>query len=97
MQISVWIFSTSLIHLTCLEVLAKNAEKSQRPNVLLMMADDLGYGDLGCFGNKTLHTPNIDKLASEGAILTQSFAAESLCTPSRAAFLTGRYPKRAGM
>ncbi|CAI5772207.1 arylsulfatase D-like isoform X2 [Podarcis lilfordi] len=68
-----------------------------RPNVLLIMADDLGYGDLGCFGNDTLKTPNIDQLAREGVKLTQQIAAASLCTPSRAAFLTGRYPIRSGM
>ncbi|XP_033003353.1 arylsulfatase D-like [Lacerta agilis] len=68
-----------------------------RPNILLIMADDLGYGDLGCFGNDTLRTPNIDQLAREGVKLTQQIAAASLCTPSRASFLTGRYPIRSGM
>uniref|UniRef100_A0A8C5YVQ8 Steryl-sulfatase n=1 Tax=Marmota marmota marmota TaxID=9994 RepID=A0A8C5YVQ8_MARMA len=68
-----------------------------RPNILLMMADDLGIGDLGCYGNKTLRTPNIDRLAEDGVVLTQHIAAASVCTPSRAAFLTGRYPIRSGM
>ncbi|XP_074670995.1 steryl-sulfatase isoform X2 [Strix aluco] len=67
------------------------------PNVILLMADDLGIGDLGCYGNRTLRTPNIDKLAEEGVTLTQHIAASPLCTPSRAAFLTGRYPIRSGM
>ncbi|NXN14511.1 STS sulfatase, partial [Indicator maculatus] len=67
------------------------------PNIILMMADDLGIGDLGCYGNRTLRTPNIDKLAEEGVTLTQHIAASPLCTPSRAAFLTGRYPIRSGM
>ncbi|XP_007431486.1 arylsulfatase H-like isoform X1 [Python bivittatus] len=67
------------------------------PNILLIMADDLGYGDLGCFGNNTIRTPNVDQLAKEGVKLTQHIAAASLCTPSRAAFLTGRYPIRSGM
>ncbi|XP_053167338.1 arylsulfatase D-like isoform X5 [Hemicordylus capensis] len=70
---------------------------ASRPNILLIMADDLGYGDLGCFGNDTIRTPNIDQLAKEGVKLTQHIAAASLCTPSRAAFLTGRYPIRSGM
>ncbi|KAF7475342.1 Hypothetical predicted protein [Marmota monax] len=61
-----------------------------------MMADDLGIGDLGCYGNKTLRTPNIDRLAEDGVVLTQHIAAASVCTPSRAAFLTGRYPIRSG-
>ncbi|XP_070606975.1 arylsulfatase D-like isoform X2 [Erythrolamprus reginae] len=70
---------------------------ASRPNILLIMADDLGYGDLGCFGNNTIRTPNIDQLAKEGVKLTQHIAAASVCTPSRAAFLTGRYPIRSGM
>ncbi|XP_050998350.1 steryl-sulfatase-like [Acomys russatus] len=67
------------------------------PNFLLIMADDLGIGDPGCYGNTTLRTPNIDRLAREGVKLTQHLAASPLCTPSRAAFLTGRYPVRSGM
>lgn len=68
-----------------------------RPNVVLLMADDLGIGDLGCYGNRTLRTPNIDRLAQDGVRLTQHLAASPLCTPSRAAFMTGRYPIRSGM
>ncbi|XP_058147215.1 steryl-sulfatase isoform X1 [Dasypus novemcinctus] len=68
-----------------------------RPNVVVLMADDLGIGDPGCYGNQTLRTPNIDRLAREGAKLTQHLAASPLCTPSRAAFMTGRYPVRSGM
>lgn len=60
------------------------------------MVDDLGIGDLGCYGNNSLRTPNIDQLAKEGVKLTHHIAAASLCTPSRAAFLTGRYPVRSG-
>lgn len=68
-----------------------------RPNFLLLLADDLGIGDLGCYGNSTIRTPNIDRLAEGGVKLTQHLAAEAVCTPSRAAFLTGRYPIRTGM
>ncbi|XP_053435310.1 arylsulfatase L-like isoform X2 [Nycticebus coucang] len=68
-----------------------------RPNMLLLMADDLGIGDVGCYGNHTIRTPNIDRLAEDGVMLTQHIAAASVCTPSRAAFLTGRYPVRSGM
>lgn len=68
-----------------------------KPNLVLIMVDDLGIGDVGCYGNKTLRTPNIDRLAAEGAKLTQHIAASPLCTPSRAAFMTGRYPVRLGM
>ncbi|XP_013036077.3 arylsulfatase D-like isoform X3 [Anser cygnoides] len=68
-----------------------------QPNFVLLMADDLGIGDVGCYGNDTIRTPNIDRLAKEGVKLTQHIAAAPLCTPSRAAFLTGRYPLRSGM
>nr|XP_046238645.1 steryl-sulfatase [Scatophagus argus] len=72
-------------------------QDSSKPNFVLMMVDDLGIGDLGCYGNTTLRTPNIDQLAQEGVKLTHHIAAASLCTPSRAAFLTGRYPIRSGI
>ncbi|XP_027530556.1 arylsulfatase D-like isoform X3 [Neopelma chrysocephalum] len=68
-----------------------------KPNFLLILADDLGIGDVGCYGNDTIRTPNIDGLAKEGVRLTQHIAAAAVCTPSRAAFLTGRYPIRSGM
>lgn len=71
--------------------------KSTRPNILVFIADDLGYGDVGCYGNTTINTPSIDKLASQGVKLTHHLTASPLCTPSRAAFLTGRYPARTGM
>lgn len=70
---------------------------SQRPNIIVLVADDLGYGDVGIFGNTTIPTPNIDRMGREGAKLSHSLAAASLCTPSRAALLTGRYPVRYGM
>ena len=70
---------------------------TSKPNIILMIADDLGYGDLGCYGNTSVRTPNIDSLAYDGVKLTQHLAAASVCTPSRAAFLTGRYPIRSGM
>nr|XP_035953684.1 arylsulfatase D isoform X3 [Halichoerus grypus] len=90
--------SLSVLLLLCLlsrtsELKAANAFK---PNILLIMADDLGIGDLGCYGNYTLRTPNIDRLAEEGVRLTQHLAAAPLCTPSRSSFLTGRHSLRSG-
>ncbi|XP_015281997.1 PREDICTED: arylsulfatase D-like [Gekko japonicus] len=70
---------------------------SQKPNVVIFMADDLGIGDIGCYGNNTIRTPNIDQLAKEGVKLTHHIAAAPLCSPSRTTFLTGRYPIRSGM
>ncbi|XP_068186205.1 arylsulfatase D [Antennarius striatus] len=72
-------------------------QTDRKPNFVLMMVDDMGIGDVGCYGNNTIRTPNIDRLASEGIKLTQHIAAAPLCTPSRAAFLTGRHALRSGM
>ncbi len=63
-----------------------------QPNIVLFFADDMGYGDLGCFGNPNIRTPHIDSLAKGGIRLTSFYVAASLCTPSRAGLLTGRYP-----
>ncbi|XP_058042717.1 arylsulfatase D-like isoform X3 [Ahaetulla prasina] len=74
-----------------------DASISYKPNIVILLADDLGIGDIGCYGNTTVRTPNIDRLAKEGIKLSQHVAAASLCTPSRTAFLTGRYAIRSGM
>ena len=67
-----------------------------RPNVVLILADDLGYGDLACFGNPLVRTPCLDQLCREGLSLTQHYSASPLCAPARAALLTGRYNHRLG-
>lgn len=67
------------------------------PNIIIILADDLGYGDLGCYGHPTIRTPNLDRMAQEGLRFTDFYAAAHLCTPSRAALLTGRYAVRSGM
>jgi arylsulfatase A-like enzyme len=67
------------------------------PNVVIVFTDDQGYGDLSCYGNPTIHTPHIDRMASEGMKLTQFYVASPVCSPSRAALLTGCYPKRVNM
>jgi arylsulfatase A-like enzyme len=66
------------------------------PNVVLIYADDLGYGDLGCYGSK-IRTPNLDRMAAQGMRFTQFYSANPVCSPSRAALLTGRYPTRVGV
>ena len=66
------------------------------PNVVVILADDLGFGDLGCFGS-SIPTPNLDAMASEGVKLTRFYSASPVCSPSRAALLTGRYPVRSGV
>lgn len=64
----------------------------RRPNFLFILADDLGWGDLSCYGNRHFRTPALDRLAQEGILFTQYYQAGSVCSPSRAALLTGRYP-----
>lgn len=71
------------------------AEPPPRPNIVVILADDLGYGDLACFGAKDIRTPHLDKMAAEGLKLT-SFYAQPICGPSRAALMTGCYPLRVG-
>ncbi len=68
-----------------------------KPNFVIIFTDDQGYGDLSCFGSKTIKTPNIDRIAQEGRKFTSFMVASPVCTPSRAALLTGCYPKRVGM
>lgn len=84
--------------LTCLlgGSLAAAQDNTARPNVIVMIADDLGYGDVSCLGNGALKTPNIDRLAQSGVKFTSGYVPVPLCGPSRAGFFTGRYPQRFG-
>lgn len=84
-----------LISLTCFGVpLLAQAEVPRRPNILLILIDDMGYGDLSCYGNKVTATPHVDRLAAEGIRFTQYSAASPICSPSRSGLLTGQYPAR---
>ena len=76
---------------------AAAAASSRPPNIVLMTADNLGYSDLGCYGNKENKTPEIDRLASQGVRLTSFYTAGATCTVSRATLLSGRYPQRIGL
>ena len=75
----------------------KPADPARLPNVVIIFTDDQGYGDLGVYGHPTLRTPHTDQMAHEGLLFTDFYAAASVCTPSRAALLTGRYAIRSGM
>ena len=69
----------------------------RKPNIIFILADDMGYGDLACYGHPSIATPNLDHMASEGMKFTEFYVGASVCTPSRAALMTGRYPIRSGM
>ncbi|MFK7790328.1 MAG: sulfatase, partial [Phycisphaeraceae bacterium] len=69
----------------------------ERPNIVLIMADDLGYGDLSCYGSDFINTPNIDALAKNGVRFTDYHSNGVVCSPTRAAMMTGRYPQRTGV
>lgn len=70
------------------------AQPQGKPNVIFILADDLGWGDLGCYGNRFIPTPNLDRLAKQGTLFTQFYVANPVCSPSRTAFLSGHYPAR---
>jgi uncharacterized sulfatase len=94
---SAWV----LLGLTLLQALglegARAAESDDRVNIVIIYADDLGYGDLACYGHPNVQTPNLDRMAREGARLTAFYSSCPYCAPSRASLMTGRYPFRAGM
>ncbi len=88
---------SALLALTSLPLFAITPPPKTRPNFVIILGDDLGYGDLGVFGHPTIRTPNLDRMAQEGQKWTNFYAAASVCTPSRAGIMTGRLPIRSGM
>jgi len=74
--------------------IASRAGRRRKPNFILILTDDQGYNDLGCFGSKLINTPNIDRMAAEGVKLTSFYTGAPICGPSRAALLTGCYSQR---
>jgi arylsulfatase A-like enzyme len=84
---------TLLASLACLG----SALAAAKPNIIIIFCDDLGYGDLSCYGSPVIRTPHLDRMAAEGLRFTDFYSAAEVCTPSRAALLTGRYPIRNGM
>ena len=85
----------SIIILCC--ACQEKAIEQQKPNVVFILADDLGYHDLSCMGSKYYETPHIDRIAKEGVVFSQGYAACQVCSPSRAAIMTGKYPARLGI
>ena len=88
-----FIFSLSFI-ISCSN---KISDIDNDPNIVFIFTDDLGYGDIGSFGAIDIKTPNIDRIAEEGIKFTEFYSASSVCTPSRAALMTGRMPQRFGL
>lgn len=83
--------------LPCLAFPQASLPEQDRPNLIIILTDDQGYADLSCFGGKHVYTPNIDRMAKEGVRMTDFYVAAPLCTPSRAALMTGCYPARIDM
>src|SRR5210317_2459475 len=83
---------TTLLSFFC--AIASACFAASKPNIVLIFADDLGYGDLSCYGATKVKTPNIDRLAAQGSMFTDAHSASAVCTPSRYALLTGEYPVR---
>jgi len=89
-------FAPAILGVACsLVSLASTA--AEHPNVIFILADDLGYADVSCYGAAKVKTPHIDRLAATGYRFTDFHTAASICSPSRAAFLTGAYPQRCGL
>jgi arylsulfatase A-like enzyme len=83
--------------ISCLAGVAPAADAPRKPNIIVILTDDLGYADLSCYGNPKIRTPSLDRMAAEGAKFTDFYAAACVCTPTRAALMTGCYAKRVGM
>ena len=90
---NIFVRSLFLLQLSIVCIYGKNSS----PNIIVIFGDDIGYGDVGIFGNPTIKTPNLDRMAYEGQKWTNFYSAASVCTPSRAGLLTGRLPIRSGM
>ncbi len=89
------VISVMVIALTCLSVIKLRAD--DRPNIVVVLCDDLGYGDLECYGHPYIKTPNLNRLATEGIRFTDFYSTAPVCSPSRVGLLTGRSPNRAGV
>ena len=86
-----------LLCIACNPVGQQHSSTPTPPNIIYLLVDDMGYGDLSCYGQRQLRTPNIDQLATEGMKFTQHYAGATVCAPSRACLLTGKQPGRSSV
>jgi len=91
------VIALPLVFSACQNQQTVKEERSEKPNIIILFADDLGYGDLSCQGHPTIQTPNLDKMAEQGMRFTQFYVAASVSSPSRGALMTGRLPVRTGI
>ncbi len=96
LQSTIALLLSGLLSLLSSQLSVAAEENLDRPNIVFILADDLGYGDLGCYGHPTAKTPHLDRLAKQGVKFTQHYANGPECSPTRTAFLTGKYQQRAG-
>src|SRR4051812_13401558 len=90
-----WVrYASNWLCLFVFAFLSGNLLAESKPNIILLLTDDMGYGDVGCYGGNLVPTPNIDRMAREGLRLTQFYVASPVCSPSRTGILTGNYPAR---
>lgn len=93
-QISFFSALAAVIFFQCSNIPAAGSTPARRPNIIMILIDDMGWGDFSCFGNKDARTPNIDRLAAEGLRFEQFYVASPICSPSRVGLSTGQYPQR---
>jgi arylsulfatase A-like enzyme len=91
---TLWLRSNATHGKTDLPAASSKTSRANRPNAIFILADDLGWGDLSCYGRPDYRTPNLDSLASQGTKFTDAYSASAVCTPTRVGFITGRYPAR---
>lgn len=91
------VLGAGMASLTMPGYIKANQQTSDKPNFVIIFTDDQGYQDVGCFGSPTIQTPNLDRMAAEGMRFTDFYSAASICSPSRAALMTGCYPSRVGI
>jgi N-acetylgalactosamine-6-sulfatase len=94
LRLRIALSAATLLALLLLPQLTPAAPAPRRPNIIFILADDLGWADLGCYGNRQIQTPNLDRLARQGTLFTQFYVDGSVCSPSRTAFMTGHFPAR---